>query len=197
MAELKRVMDAFTPLDTAAYQRVLAQRPGFREFGDAKWAALSTAMWVTMSAAKFAMTVQSAVSLVVPVLAARMKNVAPIVLAATVFAVGGVLGLLFAPAAAPWLWVILCGLGTLIFPLSLVLINLRTRSATGSVTLSGFVQGIGYVVSASGPLAVGFLHAATGAWVAPLWFLIAVVALALPAAVILARPRFVEDEVGV
>ena len=49
MDELKRVMDAFSPLDTPAYQRTLAERPGYRAFGDAKWAALSRAMWVTMS----------------------------------------------------------------------------------------------------------------------------------------------------
>jgi 3-oxoadipate enol-lactonase len=49
MAELKRVMDAFAPLDTPAYQRTLAERPGYKEFGDRKWAALSHAMWVTMS----------------------------------------------------------------------------------------------------------------------------------------------------
>jgi pimeloyl-ACP methyl ester carboxylesterase len=49
MDELKRVMDAFSPLDTPAYQRTLAERPGYREFGDRKWAALSRAMWVTMS----------------------------------------------------------------------------------------------------------------------------------------------------
>ena len=49
MDELKRVMDAFSPLDTPAYQRLLAQRPGYREFGDAKWAALSRAMWVAMA----------------------------------------------------------------------------------------------------------------------------------------------------
>ena len=46
MDELKRVMDAFSPLDTPAYQRTLAERPGYREFGDAKWATLSRAMWV-------------------------------------------------------------------------------------------------------------------------------------------------------
>ncbi|MGZ4676039.1 MAG: alpha/beta fold hydrolase [Acidimicrobiia bacterium] len=49
MDELKRVMDAFSPLDTPAYQRTLVERPGYREFGDAKWEALSRAMWVTMS----------------------------------------------------------------------------------------------------------------------------------------------------
>ena len=36
MDELKRVMDAFAPLDTPAYQRTLAERPGYREFGDAQ-----------------------------------------------------------------------------------------------------------------------------------------------------------------
>ena len=29
--------DEFDPLGSAAYQRVLAERPGFREFGDRKW----------------------------------------------------------------------------------------------------------------------------------------------------------------
>ena len=48
MAELKRVMDAFSPLDTEAYQRSLAERPGYREFGDAKWETLSRAMYTQM-----------------------------------------------------------------------------------------------------------------------------------------------------
>jgi CP family cyanate transporter-like MFS transporter len=61
--------------------------------------------------------------------------------------------------------------------------------------LSGFVQGIGYTVGTAGPLVVGLLYAATGAWTAPLWFMLGVVALTLPAAAALSRPRFVEDEV--
>ncbi len=48
MDELKRVMDAFEPLGTPAYDRTLAERPGYREFGDAKWAALSGAMYTQM-----------------------------------------------------------------------------------------------------------------------------------------------------
>ncbi len=48
MDELKRVMDAFEPLGTPAYDRMLAERPGYREFGDAKWAALSGAMYTRM-----------------------------------------------------------------------------------------------------------------------------------------------------
>lgn len=48
MDELKRVMDAFSPLDTPSYQRLLEERPGYREFGDAKWAALSRGMYAAM-----------------------------------------------------------------------------------------------------------------------------------------------------
>ena len=100
------------------------------------------------------------------------------------------------PGTATWLWVSFAGLGPLLFPLALVLINLRTRTASSATTVSGFVQGIGYVIAASGPLVVGFLHEATGGWTAPLLFLLAIVALAIPAAVIFARPRFVDDEVA-
>jgi CP family cyanate transporter-like MFS transporter len=135
-------------------------------------------------------------SLIVPVIATRVRSVAPIVLAATAFGAAGILGLLFLPTVAPWLWVILTGLGTLTFPLSLVLINLRTHSASGSIVLSGFVQGIGYTIGTAGPLVVGLLYEATGDWTAPLWFMLVVVALTLPAAAVLARPRFVEDEVS-
>ncbi len=48
MDELKRVMDAFTPLGTPSYDRVLRDRPGYVEFGDRKWAALARAMYTKM-----------------------------------------------------------------------------------------------------------------------------------------------------
>ncbi len=48
MGELKRIMDAFQPLGTPAYERMLAERPGYREFNDRKWATLSAVMWATM-----------------------------------------------------------------------------------------------------------------------------------------------------
>jgi pimeloyl-ACP methyl ester carboxylesterase len=48
MAELKRIMDAFQPLATPAYERLLAERPGYQEFNDRKWATLSAVMWATL-----------------------------------------------------------------------------------------------------------------------------------------------------
>ncbi len=48
MGELKRIMDAFQPLATPAYARLLAERPGYQEFNDRKWEALSAVMWAAM-----------------------------------------------------------------------------------------------------------------------------------------------------
>ena len=135
-------------------------------------------------------------ALLVPVLATRLRSVSPLIGAGLVFFVAGYSGFLLAPTAAPLLWSILVGLGPLMFPLALTLINLRTRTQVGAVALSGFVQGIGYVVGAFGPLVVGILRDATGSWIAPIWFLLGTLLLAVPALVVLGRPRYVEDEVG-
>jgi pimeloyl-ACP methyl ester carboxylesterase len=48
MTELKRIMDAFQPLGTPAYEQMVAENPGYVEFNDRKWAALSAVMWATM-----------------------------------------------------------------------------------------------------------------------------------------------------
>jgi pimeloyl-ACP methyl ester carboxylesterase len=46
--ELKITLDAFAPLNNAAYERVLAERPGYQEFQDRKWDALSEVMWAVL-----------------------------------------------------------------------------------------------------------------------------------------------------
>jgi 3-oxoadipate enol-lactonase len=48
MAVLKAVQDELDPLGTPANQRVVAERPGYREFGERKWAALSREMWIAL-----------------------------------------------------------------------------------------------------------------------------------------------------
>jgi pimeloyl-ACP methyl ester carboxylesterase len=49
MAVLRKVQDELDPLGTPANQRLLAERPGYREFGERKWAALSRAMWIALA----------------------------------------------------------------------------------------------------------------------------------------------------
>jgi pimeloyl-ACP methyl ester carboxylesterase len=51
MAELKRVMDAFQPLNTPAYEQLLLDRPGYQEFCEQKWWTLSAVMWATLARA--------------------------------------------------------------------------------------------------------------------------------------------------
>ena len=133
-------------------------------------------------------------ALLIPWLTARMKNVAALVyLGAAVFLLGD-LGLLLAPGTLTWLWVVLAGLGPLLFPLVLVLINLRTRTHAGSVALSGFVQSVGYTLGALGPLSVALLHEVTGGWTAPLLFLIGTALAVTVAGAVIARPHLLEDD---
>jgi CP family cyanate transporter-like MFS transporter len=135
-------------------------------------------------------------SLLVPYLAGRIRNVGIILYVSVALFFVGDAGLLFAPAAAPILWVAFAGLGPLLFPLSLVLINSRTRTHTGSVALSGFVQGVGYIIATVSPLIFGLLEQATGTWAASLAFLFVISLAAIPAGIILSRGRFVEDELA-
>ena len=135
-------------------------------------------------------------SIIAPILVAKFRHSGILVYAGVVFFIVGYLGLILVPTLAPWLWVLLIGLGPVLFPVSLVLINARTRGHAGSVALSGFAQGLGYTVGATGPLLVGLLHDASAGWTLPLGFLLLTALAAIPAAVVLGRPRFVEDELA-
>ncbi len=133
-------------------------------------------------------------SLIAPILATRLNNVGWILHIGAAGFMIGYLGLLVAPEVSPWLWITACGFGQLIFPAALALINLRTRTHDGAIAVSGFVQGIGYLLAALGPLAVGLLHDATGGWEGSLTLLTATAAILVYFGFTLKRPRFVEDE---
>jgi CP family cyanate transporter-like MFS transporter len=133
-------------------------------------------------------------ALLVPILAVRLRSITPLIITALAFFLAGYAGFLFAPTLSPLLWTVLVGLGPILFPLALTLINLRTRTQVGAVALSGFVQGFGYVIGAAGPLVVGLLRDATGGWTVPIAFLLGTLVLAIPALVVLGRPGSVEDE---
>lgn len=136
-------------------------------------------------------------SLGVPVLAGRLRNPFPIVAFGVATFAAGYLGLALAPGTATWLWSTLAGLGPATFPLALILVNLRTRSHQASGAVSGFAQGIGYVVACSGPLLAGLLHDATGAWTASFAFLGLTLAVLGVAGWVISRPRYIDDHPGV
>lgn len=135
-------------------------------------------------------------SLAVPPLGARPGWAHKLVMAAVVFGVVGVGGLLVAPGFLPFLWVTLLGLAPLAFHLSMVLIGQRTRDHLVALELSGFVNTMGYTVAALGPLVVGLLYQVTGTWTLALAFLGATVIAQIPAIWVLAREAVVEDELA-
>ncbi|CAD5994569.1 CynX/NimT family MFS transporter [Agreia sp. COWG] len=135
-------------------------------------------------------------ALLAPLFVARLRNVGWLIAAGTVSFVIGYLGLLLAPAPLTLLWVLLIGLGSILFPVCLVLINARTRTPAGTVALSGFAQGVAYALGALGPLLVGLFHDLSGGWTVPLLFLLAVALAAIIPAITLAKPAFVEDELA-
>jgi CP family cyanate transporter-like MFS transporter len=133
-------------------------------------------------------------ALAIPAIAVRMSNVGILIYIAAAALVISDLGLLLFPAVATAVWVIVGGFGGLLFPLALLLINRRSRTHAGSVALSGFVQGVSYIIAAVGPLVFGLLHQATGSWSASIVFLLIASLPCIPAGIILTRPRFVEDD---
>ncbi len=99
----------------------------------------------------------------------------------------GYAGMLAAPLEGAWVWVLLVGVGTGSFPLALTLIGLRSATPWETASLSAFTQSTGYLLAATGPVLVGWLHSA-GGWSGPFAVLFAALALQLAAGLYVARP---------
>jgi CP family cyanate transporter-like MFS transporter len=113
---------------------------------------------------------------VVPVLAVRLAGQRVLAIALSVVTAAALIGLMLSPARGAWVWAALLGLGSGAFPLALTLFVLRGASVAQTAALSAIAQSAGYLLAAVGPLAVGVLRDATGAWTVPLTALLGVVA---------------------
>ncbi|WP_298181008.1 MFS transporter [Saccharomonospora sp.] len=131
------------------------------------------------------------VSLTIPAIAARRGSQSGWVVIHGVFAVSGILGLLFAPEFSPLLWSVLLGLGMGVFSLALTVIALRAKDGADTAALSGMAQGFGYLIAAAGPFLFGLLHDVTGDWTASFGLLLAVVLLKTGFGYLAGRPRYV------
>jgi MFS transporter, CP family, cyanate transporter len=128
-----------------------------------------------------------------PTLAARLENQSWLIVTLIACYPLGYAGLIVAPVTGAWLWAVLVGIATSVFPVVLTLIGLRARTSEGTAALSGFTQSVGYLIAALGPLGMGVLFELTGGWTVPL---VALSVLALPqllAGLVVARPSYVED----
>ena len=132
----------------------------------------------------------------VPILMTKLENVSWVLVAGLLAFVIGYAGVLLTPTVLTWLWVVFMGIGPQVFAAAITLINLRTRTQQGSIALSSFSQGIGYAIGALGPLLVGVAHDITGSWTAPILGLMVTALLGTPAALRLAKPRYLEDEMA-
>lgn len=103
----------------------------------------------------------------------------PLALAAGT-ALAGILAMTFAPAVSPFLVVAVLAFGTggsFTLSMTLPLDNTRHPEETGA--WNAFVLLVSYTVAAAGPLAIGQLRDASGAFGSSLWLLVAVSALML------------------
>lgn len=107
-------------------------------------------------------------TLTIPFLMRRSGSATTAALVASAPMLLAVAGLLLAPST-PVPWVVLAGFSSgssLVVALSLI--SSRAGSGAETARLSGMAQSIGYLLAASGPIAVGALAEATAAWRAPL-----------------------------
>jgi MFS transporter, CP family, cyanate transporter len=117
--------------------------------------------------------VSAPVSLVVPTLAVRARDQRGLAVASCVLTAVGFAGILVAPDAAPYLWVIVLGVGQgALFALALTLVVLRSPTAASAARLSAMSQFFGYLIAAGGPVLVGALHDAAGSWFPPVGLLL-------------------------
>ncbi|MUN38868.1 MFS transporter [Actinomadura litoris] len=128
----------------------------------------------------------------VPILAARLRRQGALGAGMTAAQIVGLAGLLLYPGSVPWLWAVLIGIGGGVFPLTLALFSMRTRTATDTAALSAMAQSVGYLLAALGPFTVGVLRDATGSWTTPISMLIAICVVQTALSFGAGRPRLID-----
>ncbi len=135
------------------------------------------------------------VNAVVPALTVRPRVQWPLLSFFTCCYAAGWIGLWTAPLAAPWLWMVLLGVGMGTFSMVLTLFGLRARTPETTAALSTVAQGWGYLLAGAGPLLVGVLRGATGGYDGMFVLMLSGVAGLWALGWAVTRPRFVDDEV--
>lgn len=131
-------------------------------------------------------------SFIIPVLAGRNPNQRLLVTISALCMLIGYGGLLTGMSSLNLLWVMLVGIsGGANFSLCLMFFTLRTKTAQEAAALSGMAQSLGYLLAAVGPLLIGFLHDATGAWRIPLTLLSGAVVVLFITGFMAAKPGYI------
>ena len=92
-------------------------------------------------------------------------------------------------ANGTWLWSALLGIGlSTSFPLALTLVLLRTEDQETARDVTSFMQGIGYFISAIGPIVLGATRDITNSWNMAYAALAVALLIQLISGVIVSRP---------
>jgi len=136
------------------------------------------------------------IAAIVPWLLGRLRSPRTLIVAMIGCYLAGYLGLLIAPGNGTILWSLLLGLGGGAFPTALTLIAIRARTPGGTIALSAFAQSAGYLLASAGPILFGLIHDWTGGWRWPLTMLCCLLGVHLVVGLIIAGPRYVEDDLA-
>jgi CP family cyanate transporter-like MFS transporter len=134
----------------------------------------------------------AATALLIPMLAQRAADQRSIAVVANLATAIGLAGAFFGPASAVVPAILLLGLGQgATLGLGIFYTMARAPDAVTAASLSAFAQSIGYLIASLGPLAIGFVHHATGGWVVSGVLLLAVAAAQLVTGWLAGRARTV------
>jgi CP family cyanate transporter-like MFS transporter len=118
----------------------------------------------------------------------------PLILGLAACYIVSYVGLILWPVGGAVVWAFLAGIAAGNFPLALTLIGMRARTREGTAALSGFAQGVGYLLASVGPVGTGVLHDLTGGWTVPLLVLCLIVLPQTVAGTAASKSRYLEDE---
>jgi CP family cyanate transporter-like MFS transporter len=131
-------------------------------------------------------------AMLMPVLAQRARDQRLLVAATAAAMAAGLCGSAFAPTGGAVAWTLLLGLGQgSSLALAIFFTMARAPDPVTAASLSGFAQSAGYLIATIGPLAVGFLHTASGSWTLPVLLLLGITAALLWAGWLAGRDRTV------
>ena len=129
-------------------------------------------------------------SLSTPVLAHRMRDQRVLVVPVVLVTAGGLAGALWAPLGSAVFWMLVLGAAQgAALGLAIFFTMARAPDPATAASLSSLAQSVGYLLSAAGPLAVGFLRAATGGWTVPVAMLLIICGVELAVGLFAGRPK--------
>jgi MFS transporter, CP family, cyanate transporter len=127
-------------------------------------------------------------AMVAPTVAHRVRDQRLIIAVTALAMAAGLLGSQYAPTGSAVAWALLLGFGQgASLGLAIFFTMARAPDPVIAASLSGFAQSTGYLIAAAGPLAVGFLHTATGGWTVPVLALLGALCLQLWAGLLAGR----------